>query len=70
MYCRQRKLREFVEGKGEENVKDCLIPAKTQYLVIDNGGTNLRFKHRIISPRYGEREGGGEETQSASILTF
>lgn len=41
VYCRQRKLREFVEGKGEEKVKDCLIPAKTQYLVIDNGGGTM-----------------------------
>jgi len=38
VYCRQQKLREFVEGKGEEVVKDTLVPAKTQYLVIDNGG--------------------------------
>lgn len=40
VYCRQRKLREFVEEKGEEVVKDTLVPAKTQYLVIDNGGKN------------------------------
>lgn len=38
VYCRQRKLREFVEGKGEETVKETLVPVKTQYLVIDNGG--------------------------------
>lgn len=38
VYCRQQKLREFVEETGEEVVKDTLVPAKTQYLVIDNGG--------------------------------
>lgn len=41
VYCRQRKLREFVEGKGDEIVKDTLVPARTQYLVIDNGGKKL-----------------------------
>lgn len=41
VYCRQRKLREFVEGKGDEIVKDILVPARTQYLVIDNGGKKL-----------------------------
>ena len=41
VYCRQRKLREFVEGKGDEVVKDTLVLTKTQYLVIDNGGKNL-----------------------------
>ena len=40
VYCRQRKLREFVEEKGDETVKDTLVPAKTQYLVVDNGGKN------------------------------
>ena len=40
VYCRQQKLREFVEGTGEEIVKDTLVPPKTQYLVIDNGGNN------------------------------
>jgi len=43
VYCRQRKLREFVEEKGEETVKNSLVPAKTQYLVIDNGGKNQNF---------------------------
>lgn len=41
VYCRQSKMREFVEGKGEEIVKDTLAPVKTQYLVIDNGGKNI-----------------------------
>jgi len=41
VYCRQRKLREFVEEKGEETVKDSLVPANTQYLVIDNGGGTM-----------------------------
>jgi len=43
VYCRQRKLREFVEEKGEETVKNSLVPAKTQYLVIDNGGKSDNF---------------------------
>ena len=30
-----------MEGKGDQVVKDTLVPAKTQYLVIDNGGKNL-----------------------------
>ncbi|XP_068758558.1 heat shock 70 kDa protein 12A-like [Montipora capricornis] len=39
IFCRQSKLREFVEGKGrEQTVKDAFVPAKTQYLVVDNGG--------------------------------
>ena len=38
VYCRQRKMREFVEQKGEQRVKDALVLEKTQYLVIDNGG--------------------------------
>lgn len=38
VYCRQRKMREFVEGKGEDIAKDAIVPVKTQYLVIDNGG--------------------------------
>lgn len=41
VYCRQRKLREFVEGNGDQVVKDTLVPAKTQYLVIDNGGGTM-----------------------------
>jgi len=41
VYCRQRKLREFVEKKGEEVVKDTLVPIKTRYLVIDNGGGTM-----------------------------
>lgn len=41
VYCRQRKLREFVEGKGEETVKEALVPTNTQYLVIDNGGGTM-----------------------------
>lgn len=41
VYCRQRKLREFVEGNGDQVVKDTLVPAKTQYLVIDNGGKDI-----------------------------
>lgn len=41
VYCRQRKLREFVEEKGDEIVKDTLVPTKTQYLVIDNGGGTM-----------------------------
>jgi len=41
VYCRQRKLREFVEEKGEETVMNSLVPAKTQYLVIDNGGGTM-----------------------------
>ncbi|CAH3155053.1 unnamed protein product [Pocillopora meandrina] len=41
VYCRQRKLREFVEGKGDEVVKDTLVLTKTQYLVIDNGGGTM-----------------------------
>ena len=41
VFCRQSKLREFVEGKGrEETVKDAFVPAKTQYLVVDNGGND------------------------------
>ena len=40
VYCRQRKLREFVEKNGEEILKDTLVPVKTRYLVIDNGGKN------------------------------
>ena len=43
VYCRQRKLREFVEEKGEETVMNSLVPAKTQYLVIDNGGKSQNF---------------------------
>ena len=41
VYCRQRKLREFVEGNADETVKDTLVHARTQYLVIDNGGKKL-----------------------------
>lgn len=42
VFCRQSKLREFVEGKGrEETVKDAFVPAKTQYLVVDNGGGTM-----------------------------
>ncbi|XP_066029961.1 heat shock 70 kDa protein 12A-like isoform X1 [Pocillopora verrucosa] len=41
VYCRDRKLREFVEGNGDQVVKDTLVPAKTQYLVIDNGGGTM-----------------------------
>lgn len=47
VYCRQRKLREFVEGKGDETVKDTLVPARTQYLVIDNGGKKLIIELNI-----------------------
>ncbi|XP_068713523.1 heat shock 70 kDa protein 12A-like [Montipora foliosa] len=42
IFCRQSKLREFVEGKGrEETVKNTYVPAKTQYLVVDNGGGTM-----------------------------
>ena len=47
VYCRQRKLREFVEKKGEEIVKDTLVPIKTRYLVIDNGGKSSYFTLKL-----------------------
>ena len=47
VYCRQRKLREFVEKKGEETVKDTLVPIKTRYLVIDNGGKSSYFTLKL-----------------------
>ena len=54
VYCRQRKLREFVEKKGEEVVKDTLVPIKTRYLVIDNGGKSsyFTFLRRTIYPLF------------------
>ena len=48
VYCRQRKLREFVEKKGEEIVKDSLVPIKTRYLVIDNGGKSSYFTFKTL----------------------
>lgn len=39
-----------MERKGEEVVKDTLVPIKTRYLVIDNGGkyVYLTFKTLIL----------------------
>lgn len=42
VFCRQSKLREFVEGRNREGtVKDAFVSAKTQYLVVDNGGGTM-----------------------------
>lgn len=47
-----------MEKKGEEVVKDTLVPIKTRYLVIDNGGNSSYYTFtsfiltRTIYPLY------------------
>ncbi|KAK2553938.1 Heat shock 70 kDa protein 12A [Acropora cervicornis] len=42
VFCRQSKLREFVEGRNrDETVSSAFVPAQTQYLVVDNGGGTM-----------------------------
>ena len=38
--CRQRKLWDFADGE-KKSFEDPIFPAKTQYLVIDNGGKQI-----------------------------
>ena len=37
-----------MEKKGEEVVKDTLVPIKTRYLVIDNGGKSVYFTFKTL----------------------